>query len=82
VFHHQMQVMLYLMHNLAIYNVAPGIVVVPLQQVGGLAPFYCTDGGGSLQIPFNVAALPGETGYAWACIGANFGTALRTFRKL
>ena len=64
------------------YNVAPGIVVVPLQQVGGLAPFYCTDGGGSLQIPFNVAALPGETGYIWAVIGANFGTAPRTFRKL
>jgi Domain of unknown function (DUF5011) len=65
------------------YNVAPGIVVVPLQQVGGLAPFFCSATlGGSLQIPFNVAALPGETGYVWVVNGANFGTGLRTFRKL
>jgi hypothetical protein len=65
------------------YNVAPGIVVVPLQQVGALAPFFCTVSlGGSTLIPFNVAAAPGDVGYAWVVNGANFGTGLRTFKKL
>jgi Domain of unknown function (DUF5011) len=66
-----------------IYNVAPGIVVVPLQQVGPLAPFFASASlGGSLQIAFNVAAAPGDVAYAWVLNGANFGTGLRTFRKL
>lgn len=66
-----------------VYNVAPGIIVVPLQQVGALAPFFCSASlGGSLQIAFNVSAAPGDVAYAWVVNGANFGTGLRTFRKL
>lgn len=69
--------------NFYAYNVAPGIVVVPEQQVSILAPFYCTVSlGGSRLIPFNVNANPGDIGYAWVVNGANFGTVLRTFRKL
>lgn len=66
-----------------IYNVAPGIVVVPLQQSGALSPFYATSGGvgGSPLIPFNVGATVGQTAYAWYMNGPNFGTALRTFVK-
>lgn len=66
-----------------IYNVAPGIVVVPLQQSGALAPFFATSGsvGGSPLIPFNVNAAVGQTAYAWYMNGPNFGAVLRTFVK-
>jgi len=64
------------------YYVAPGVVVVPTQQAGGLAPLFCSASlGGSLQIPFNPAATVGSTAYAWVVNGANFGTSLRTFKK-
>lgn len=67
-----------------VYSVAPGIVVVPLQQQGGLAPFYATTGsvGGSTLIPFNTAAAVGEVAYEWYLNGPNFGPAIRTFKKL
>lgn len=67
----------------SIYNVEPGIVMVPLQQSGGLEPFYCTQSlGGSEKIPFNVGGAVGTTAYAWVVNGANFGTGLRTFKKI
>jgi hypothetical protein len=67
-----------------LYNVAPGIVVVPLQSSGALAPFYATGDaiGGDPKVPFNVGATAGQTAYAWFMNGPNFGTALRTFKKL
>jgi hypothetical protein len=67
-----------------IYNVADGVVVVPLQQVGGLAPFYGTSGsvGGSPLIPFNTAAAVGDVAYSWYLNGPNFGPSVRTFKKL
>lgn len=69
--------------SFVIYNVAPGIVVVPLQQSGGLSPFFATSGGvgGSPQIPFNVNATVGQTAYSWYMNGPNFGPALRSFVK-
>jgi hypothetical protein len=67
-----------------IYNVAPGIVVVPLQSAGAIAPFYATSGsiGGDPLIPFNVGATVGQTAYAWYLNGPNFGPSLRTFKKI
>lgn len=66
-----------------VYNVAPGIVVMPLQQSGALSPFYATSGGvgGDPKVPFNVSANVGDVAYAWYMNGPNFGTALRTFVK-
>ncbi len=64
------------------YYVAPGVVVLPLQQAGGLSPFFAsTSIGGSLQIPFNPAAASGSTAYVWAMNGPNFGPSARTFKK-
>ena len=66
----------------SVYNVEPGVVVVPLQTVGSLAPFFCSASlGGSTKISFNVSAAVGDVAYAWVLNGANFGTVLRTFIK-
>lgn len=75
----------YAAHNGAIYkvfNVASGIVSVPLQSTATLAPFSCVSTGGSILIPFNKDAASGEVAYSWAILGANFGASPRTFRKI
>lgn len=65
-----------------IYNVAPGIVCVPTQSFGSIAPFYCTtSAGGSKNIPFNTSAAVGQTAYAWFLNGPNFSAVVRTFVK-
>jgi hypothetical protein len=66
-----------------IYNVAPGIVVVPLQTSPPLAPFSAQAGsvGGDPQIPFNVGAAVGSVAYSWFMNGPNFGAVARTFVK-
>lgn len=66
-----------------IYNVAPGLVVVPLQESPPLAPFSAQADfpGGENLIPFNTAAAVGEVAYAWYMNGPNFGPAVRTFVK-
>jgi len=65
------------------YNVAPGIIVIPEQDLGAIGINYAEASlGGSRQIPFNTAAVSGDIAYAYVAVGPNFGTALRTFRKL
>jgi hypothetical protein len=65
------------------YYVGPGQFCVPLQSVGSLAPFYCTASlGGSTVININPYVAAGSTAYAYVVNGANFGTGLRTFKKL
>lgn len=66
-----------------VWNVAPGLVVVPLQQSGALAPFYATAGSveGDPLIPFNVSASVGQVAYTWYMNGPNFGAAARVFVK-
>lgn len=65
-----------------VYSVDVGTVVVPLQQSGQLAPFYCTTPDGNKKIPFNTSAAVGEVAYAWLVNGANFSATTRTFKKV
>lgn len=72
-------------HNEAIYkvfNVASGIVSVPLQTTATLSPFSCVSTSGDLQIPFNKTASSGDVAFEWVVLGSNFGTSARTFRKI
>ncbi|MCB9032410.1 MAG: DUF5011 domain-containing protein [Chitinophagales bacterium] len=70
--------------NFDVYCVEPGIVIVPLQQSGVLAPFYCTDADdpSSTRILFNSSATVGQVAYEWYVNGANFSYLVRTFKKL
>jgi hypothetical protein len=69
--------------DFVVYNVAPGIVVVPEQNLGAIGVCSALESlGGSKQIPFNTTASSGDVVYAWVAIGPNFGTGLRTFIKL
>lgn len=69
--------------NFVVYNVAPGIVVVPKQDLGGIGINSAAASlGGPQQIPFNTAAVSGDVAYAWVALGPNFGTGLRTFKKI
>ena len=72
-------------HNAAVYkvfNVAVGVVAVPLQTTETLAPFSCESASGDPIISFNTDGVSGDVAYVWTVLGANFGTAPRTFRKL
>lgn len=66
-----------------VFNVEPGVFVMPLQQAGQLAPFYATSGsvGGDPKIGFNVNGGIGQVAYAYYMNGASFVPALRTFIK-
>lgn len=69
--------------NFIAYNVAPGIVVVPRQDLGAIG--ICSVAaslGGPQQVAFNVGATSGQVAYAWVALGPNFGTGLRTFKKI
>ncbi len=65
------------------YNVAPGIIVIPDQDLGAIGVCRAEESlGGSLQIPFNTSAAVGDIAYTYVAIGPSFGTGLRSFKKL